>query len=91
MIDLKQLKGDMEFQIDALLHMNKVIDSEISNLNKKIKSLPKASPTVHAQRHKTRRPRSSRGGKRVASSQKRMVRGKDNQLGVLQMPEAQQH
>ena len=92
MIDLKQLKGDMEFQIDALLHMNKVIDSEISNLNKKIKSRPKASnTTVHTQRHKTRPPRPSRGGKRVASSQKRMVRGNDNQLGVLRMPGAQQH
>ena len=70
LIDLKQLREDMEFQIDALLHMNKVIDSEISNLKKKVKSHPKASPTAHTQRHKVRRPKAGKGVKKGAIFQK---------------------
>ena len=92
LIDLKQLKGDMEFQIDALLHMNKVIDSEISNLNKKIKSRPKASNQqriLNAIKHVGQGP--VEGAKELQRPKKGMVCGKDNQLGVLQMPEAQQH
>ena len=92
LIDLKQLKGDMEFQIDALLHMNKVIDSEISNLNRKVKSRPKASnTTAHTQSHKTRRPRPSRGGKRVATSQKRNGVRKGQPIRRVAHARAQQH